>query len=371
MNIIYFQPASQITNAGDILINKALLDLLREKGKIIFNDKGRPEWFVKECTSEKDVLLSEISKKDLYASIEDELTTNPNSQIYLFFPPGHSSRKGLKNAYRRMRNAFRLLRLKNKGCKIVRVGFSIGPFDLPNAVAEWFYNCAFYEYGLREKISYDLAKQLKLRTRSFFPDLAWSYNLSHTLPELKGNQEGVVLSFRSNTYGIKHDPNYLNITREKLLNLLRSKFSKETKITIVYQVLSDRTGMEELATFLRDHFENTQFLDKNLSLEEASEIYSKSQFVISNRLHVLLFALINGSIGIPFIEPLDNKKIVGIFSVHGLDELILERGNTQDAINQSFNHILVNEVNIRQKLNRVHLSVVEEMRDKIHRLFQN
>jgi polysaccharide pyruvyl transferase WcaK-like protein len=54
------------------------------------------------------------------------------------------------------------------------------------------------------------------------------------------------------------------------------------------------------------------------------DLYSSASMVCSNRLHVLMFAMFCGSLPIAIVNRDKEKKINGIFSDAGLEEIILD-----------------------------------------------
>lgn len=65
-NKIFFLPASQVDNTGDVLINKVLLDQLRKHGELIINDENKPDWFLDEIGVVKSERLSSHTTSKFY-----------------------------------------------------------------------------------------------------------------------------------------------------------------------------------------------------------------------------------------------------------------------------------------------------------------
>ena len=369
MIVIFFQPAGQISNIGDILINKSLLLLLRPYGKVIFNDTDRPRWFVDECIENGDLLMSDFPGKTINQIIIKFKKDFKEQDIafYCFFPPGHTSRKGLVNACRRFYQILSLGRLKVQGCKVVRLGFSIGPFDFTNAIAESIVSSFYLTYGLREQESIRLAKRFFFRSIDYFPDLAWAF----PVPEkrLDVPREYVVLSFRSNAYGTIHDPAYLLKTKEKLRASLQRTYSKNQPFHLVYQVGSDREGMLDLYHYLSLYFDCVTFTDKLMTLPEAGEIYANASLIISNRLHVLLYGMLFDTLGVAFIKESDNKKIIGIYQLNKLHDLLFDVASDESGFANDFDYVVKNREKFVEKFHRIRKLNQQEIEKKIYKLF--
>lgn len=329
-NKIFFLPASQIDNTGDVLINKILLDELRAYGELIINDEGKPDWFLEEIGVLAPEKLSSCSTLKFYDYLQSQLREMKKEyNIFLVIHPGHTSRKGYKAAlfgdHGFLFTRF-LRKLKKEGCQILRFGFSIGPFDFYNTIAEFFYTSVFKKYAVRDAESFSLGKKYHFRNLIQMPDLAWSYkNDSAVNDNLKPY---VVLSFRSNKFGTVHSTTYL----QPIIKQLKQILSKEQNIKIVYQVKYDRDPALEIYEQLSKSFENVELIDEKLNLQKATDIYKSADYIISNRLHVLLLGMVQKVLAFPLIIPGDNAKIINIYKDNNLDNYLL---SLQDDYSQN------------------------------------
>jgi hypothetical protein len=323
---IHFQPASQIDNAGDQLINLATLNAVRRYGEIVVNDLRTPDWFIQGIGAGKDRRFSEFASRRFYVSLATMLLkqkfSGPALKQYLVFPPGHSARSGWREA----RIAFvwyaKLLLLRWLGCTVVRAGFSIGPFDRLNGWVESFGSRCFSYYGVRDRQSLALAQRFGFSEPHYFPDLAWSYlPPQRVAPAPAGGP--VVLSFRSNAYGVVHSPEYLRPIRERLSQLLLGPALAGRRVVVAFQVQSDSEASQEIFEDLRDQGVDVTLLSAKLSIDEAASLYAGACCVISNRLHVLLLAAQSGTLPIPLADMKDNVKITSILDDNGLSDLIV------------------------------------------------
>lgn len=324
MNSIYFIPALQIENTGDLLINKVALQLIRKYGQLIIVDSLTNRWFIDEVKSTHDKLLSEMNRTSLDRHLLKCLIKScvQKDKIYMVLAPGHTARQGEDKARSIIKRNKRLILFKTLGLKIVRFGFSIGPFDRANLIAEAIRSKAYYFYGVRDRGSLDMAIRGGFKNPQLFPDLAWSYKPPLADPS-NGEDFYVVLSFRSNIYGTEHDEIYFSPYVKQIKEILAALTSRRFRIVISYQVEYDREASFMLKNTLEKDFE-VELIDKKLLLDEAAQIYGKAKLVISNRLHVLLFALQCHTISFPLIDPVGNKKIYHIWEDNQMSNAILD-----------------------------------------------
>jgi len=366
---IYFKPALQIENTGDLLINKAAIDLLRTYGRVIIDDKNTPDWFIDQISvKDTDYRLSEISGKSLFRTIFRKLMNGQiNTQIYLVIQPGHTSRKGRKIAMAGFREFLKFSILKALGCRIIRTGFSIGPFDNYNAWMESLSSKNYYHYAVRDNESLELAKKYKFKQPQYAPDLAWNY--SPRKNEETEDQGYYVLSFRSNPHGKVHDASYLNPIKQELHDLLKRTIPPQSRIIVAYQVKYDRDASIDLVNELAQSFPNIELLDKKLLLNDAERLYSGAKCVISNRLHVLLLAMQVDSLALPFVYETDNRKITSIYKDNQLSFMILPCNEKTSVLADKVNYVLKNKAQILEEFRKLVYKNKKLIRYKMDEVF--
>jgi len=327
MNYFFYNPSTQYINTGDLLINKSLVALLRKHGQVIIDDNHKPETFVAQLLAENDQRLSAITDKSFLDFIEHKLQTSPGDTYYLVFVPGDISAKGFKKALARVWFVVsRLYKLKRMGCRILRMGVSLNTLDVSNMIAESIYSSAFDVYGLRDRQSMVKAARFHFSNVRYSPDLAWAYRPEVIYRDSYIKGKYILISFRANQYGVVHDGDYFLSIKNRLFAVLSQSSLDSYKIVVSYQVQSDREACLELVDLFSNGFE-VEFIDKSLSLDEAVHLYTGADLIISNRLHVLLFGTICKTLSIPFINPLDNKKIAGIYEDNQIYDMVLDYRN--------------------------------------------
>jgi polysaccharide pyruvyl transferase WcaK-like protein len=326
MTRIYFQPASQVDNVGDLLINLATMRALRPYGTVVVNDLRSPGWFIDAIGAGGDQRASQLFRHNFHVSLALRLIRQRlgREQVrdFLVLAPGHTARKGKREAAVAFIWYTKLLVLRVLGCTIVRAGFSIGPFDRLNAWVESYGTRAFSVYGVRDSQSLALARRHGFSRPSYFPDLAWAYR-----PEVAQGpprpDRPIVLSFRSNAFGKVHDGAYLAPILDRLRSLLSAPLLSSRPIVVAFQVESDGPAARGIFDGLRRSGFPVELRTSVLSLDEAARVYADAWCVISNRLHVLLLALQSGTLPIALADSKDNIKITSILNDNNLEELVV------------------------------------------------
>lgn len=363
-NIIYLLPAVQYNNTGDILINKVLIEELRLYGDLIINDKGFPTWFFEELGVSENEKFSHHYKEDFFNAIKLSMRDNAEISHFLVIHPGHTSRQGWKTSILSDHGIIKTLQylyLKQRGLKFLRFGFSIGPFDTFNTFSESFYTRAFSYYGVRDSKSLKLAKNAYFKKPQLMPDLAWRYTFDN---ENDKKTNDIILSFRSGSFGTTHvSENIVPIIAE--LKTIISSFNQNYVIKVVYQVLFDKQGAVEIYEALISADLNVEIINEKLNLPEASELYKNAKFIISNRLHVVLLGLVQGTPAFPLVRKDHNQKIINIFTDNNLDDYLLYIGDTLN--NEKKIERILDKKEEQNKLK----NLIAENSTKVEKVFQS
>ena len=326
-NKIYYDPFTQYENTGDLLINLSLLSNLKGYGEIIVDDKNKPEWFLQNLLQNEEIRFSTYSQRDIVSyllrTLPRRVFSSRKEKVYLLLVPGDTSRKGRKKAISKFKELSKFAVLKFFGCRIVRLGFSIGPFDRLNLLAEKLSSHIYHAYGLRDTKSLALAKKNNFKHLFFAPDFAWSYRLNLSNRRSEGASSYIVLSFRSNAYGTLHDKAFLEPVLKNLNAILSLDYFKAFQVKVVYQVQFDRDASTQIYEYLKDKCD-IEFIDRKLLLDDCLTLYNGARLIISNRLHVLLSAALTGTLSLPLINAQQNKKIVSIYEDNNLSSLLLD-----------------------------------------------
>ena len=159
-----------------------------------------------------------------------------------------------------------------------------------------------------------------------------------------------MLSFRNRGFatpvgGHAEDP----IAKQVLDALAFLKGRLDLKIIVAYQVAEDALFCGYLAGLLRSDYE-VEFIDKQMTLDDAREVYRKAAFTMSNRLHSLLLSYKYGCVPIALVDREENMKIVSTFEDCGLGELLINIGDDSSVWGALLGHIIDNKEKLYHKI---------------------
>src|SRR5262249_888424 len=144
----------------------------------------------------------------------------------------------------------------------------------------------------RDSESLGYAKSIGVRRPEFFPDLAWLLPKAGT-EAARGND--VVISFRESTNLTERSPWY----RERLISTLDQVLAQllartGRKLIVAHQVDYDRDFCRDLYRRYSSLYPSV-LVENKLDLRSMGDIYRRASWVVSNRLHVLLFGMLHGA----------------------------------------------------------------------------
>ncbi len=354
MNKIFYNANTQYGNTGDLLIHKSLLQSLAAYGKVIIEDKTIPEWYLNKLKLPHCKRLSAYTSLSLTAYIiKTCLSKKKGTNVYYIDGLGHKMSKGNKRAFRTLITSLKYMTLKLFGCRILRFGVTLGPFDKANAITEAIISKSYYFYSVRDRESQELAKKLNFTKTPYFPDLAWSYTLQKELITYQPQRTGkyIVLSFRSNSIGVVSDTKYLDYIIERLKLLLDNPRLNQYKLVVLYQVEYDKEASQYITKQFSSKHE-VELINERLFIEEAATVYQNAEMIISNRLHVLLLGAISGSLPVAFLKTAKHTKVVNIFKINNLLDLVIDTEVTKETLDKKINQILDNRSPYLEAINK-------------------
>src|SRR5690606_33641546 len=130
----------------------------------------------------------------------------------------------------------------------------------------------------------------------------------------------IAVSFRGGAYGSKIDE--LLVGRIEAW-LRKCDFTLDDELCFFYQVEHDRELNCGFAERLSQRA-NVEVVQDRITPEKIDYFYHDKKVVISNRLHVPLYALKNGCLPIAVVDRKSNRKIVSLFKDIGLEDFIFD-----------------------------------------------
>lgn len=306
--IFFYSAKTQFSNAGDALINRELVDLLRKRGRVVAISGGAPSAFIAEVGLREQELVpgkeASLILKALAAGVRGR-------RAYLVQTPGDMGSGGgvgpalLRAAVTPVLALF--------GVKIIHVGASLSetsPFKL--SLLAW--RSRFMQgFGLRDPRSLKTATSSNFKNIHYFPDLAFGLEAR---PQVSKQTPGVrlALSFRGDQLGQGE--------RDALLSVLNQSLEKLPAIASVKVVVQVDRDLEFARRIVETLARWNPELEHTLSIEGLRTAYAETDIILTNRLHALLLAALSGAAPVAVVDPERNKKVVGLLEGLGLADLV-------------------------------------------------
>ncbi|MGF1603308.1 MAG: polysaccharide pyruvyl transferase family protein [Thermosynechococcaceae cyanobacterium] len=334
-NIFFISARIKYENLGDLLINRILVEKLRDFGQIISDDRGVPDSVYNLLGLKDSERLSSFSNSFVASmmSYKFKLNKDHNSGVFWIKTPGgyHGSINNFLSTTKSI--AIHIL-LKVFNIHICTFGISVGPYSKSRQIFEkWKANCTYF-YAVRDSISQDYAKSIGIDKVLRFPDLALMSECKLDL-SIDKSDEYIIFSFRESTNDLDNSIDYqerLFTYLSKIVELVSVTWGK--RIFVCYQVASDYEFCSKIYQKYRDRH-NIILVEEQLTINSICDIYSKATYTFSNRLHVLLFSGIFGSIPVAVIDAEKHRKINGIYKDMDMSDLIIDISNQESNISET------------------------------------
>ncbi|AHK17387.1 polysaccharide pyruvyl transferase family protein [Thalassolituus oleivorans] len=307
---IFFQVKTQYHNLGDALINQELVNLLVKQGDLSICIAGVPQSFRDKIDLSGGRTYNSFL---IFLFVMISTVIFKRCEVQLFMNPGgEGGELGFKGYAKKLIGLayYKIISLMN--VKIVRIGVSYGTMD------SWYIRYLrslskiIKHHYVRDSYSYRLLEKYSIDVTGILPDLAFNKE-NITVKNRIGYESlasSIVISIRPTEI----------LETEKLVELLK-KMTNGFEVVIAFQVETDRNFSQLLAKKM-----NCKFIDVSDSFESAGDLYSKTKYVISNRLHVLLLAASVGSIPIALTNIRENRKVIALFEDMGWAEFLVDMG---------------------------------------------
>lgn len=292
----YMSLRTQYENLGDYLIAQATIDILKDIGDITLDIRNVPQKYIDLFEFPNNVKLV---KEGFINSI---LFSKNKKWIYIVKPGGHGSSKNLKANFRTFLMTIYFL--------FAKIFFKIKVFKMSHSHSDElsffdkYYEKIFDLNLVRDEETYINYKLNNINNIYNFSDFAMYYlsKKSKFYHEEELKKENIIISLRYDRLNDESNISY---------SLAKKLLEKENLNNIIYlsQVTFDNQLNEEKSK--KNGCEHLKYEITNESIYKITKKYKTAKYVISNRLHVLLLALINGCIPIALIDEEKDKKIIG------------------------------------------------------------
>lgn len=316
----FYGAKTQHENLGDLVINRLLLERIREKGEVHILVNGVPGWYLDSVVCESDNIYESsvlFVKKLLLSSV---FGSNGSRKVVLVLNPGGFS--GDYNLYGLVRQVMLLgfyTVLKVTGVEIIRLGASFERIGSRRALVERLKSKVMKFVGLRDSLSISISKNLKWSNCAEFPDFAFLLR--------KSDSDRSIGSGENSRYGVAGFYSRKNSSQDEFIEKQLAKVCAHLnehgadELLVTSQVIFDESVNDSLVERLSETCVCRSVVCR--SEKSALNIYGGSAWVLSNRLHVLLFALSQGVLAFALVSHEHDIKIIGIFRDMQLPELII------------------------------------------------
>ncbi len=370
MKYICYQTKTDFKNTGDALINKALLDVLRNYGNIKCNcSSDVSTFFIRELgitDSEKVKCKSEISFVTSILKLAFKSKKNKN-QVYLVSGLGHQWGGSLKKCIRNFIAGLIFPLYKIFGIKIIKIGMSIGPISNTLAITEKIRSIFIDYYYVRDTKSLTLCHNIGIKKAKICPDMSWIYLIDK--PKKLNNNNIVTISLRESILDEKNNYYIESMLKKcsEILEVINKKVDGNIKIYFIYQVEKDKFFCDKAYQNFKDVYD-CEFIENRITLDDAKNIYGKATYNISNRMHSILLGYKYGALPIALVDTEKHIKISQTLIDNNLNELLIDVYKDK---NNNIEFLIENKEVIYDKLIKVEKNKQEELMNVLDNIFNN
>jgi len=326
MNLIFFQTKTYFANTGDVLINNALINTLRQHGMLYANCSDEiPAEFVRELNlaeNERIRVKNEMRfiSVVLRTAISNKRTGN---KVFVFSGLGDMYGGGMKPVIRNIASGMLFPLLRMFGVRIIRIGRSIGPLTKPMAISERIRSWALTRYYVRDSKSLQRAHEIGIEKARFCPDMSWLYEMHHDRRVNMTNK--VVVNLRNAIFDdAPAEFREKTLAKcEEILEQLRKKIGDSMEVYVAHQINEDALFSKEVFNRIRNQY-SVRFVEKKMSLSDLKAVYGNADYLVSNRMHALLSGYKYGALPIALIDVETHTKISATLKDACLDALMID-----------------------------------------------
>lgn len=297
---IYFEVKTQFSNLGDALINSCLIKMLSQKGELCICIDGVPKKFINKLDIPSSAIIFN-NKKLFYI----DMYVNKQKKIMFMNPGDESGELSLSQFIKKCLGLLKYVAIKFSGTDLVRIGVSYNNLGKLRTRYLKLLSKIIRLHYVRDTISLNELKDKGVYINGLIPDLAF---LLEFQPKNNIPTKYALVSIRK----------YENVSFSDVNEYLKNIIQKDTW-DWSFQVEADENYIKNLISINSDKIE---VKDLTFSISNARNFYSEYEYVITNRLHVLLLAVSVGCKTIALLQKEKNKKIEGILNDLGLDNLV-------------------------------------------------
>lgn len=331
---LFFRVKTQFDNLGDALINRELIRLCVRQGTMIVCMDAVPDRFGRWLALEKipglviEDRVGSFLVRFLWCSVGAMLRRM--SVWYVLNPGGYLGEISTVAFIGRILKAMVLSFFRLMGVRTLLVGASYEDLGKKNLASLRFLSKSIAVHAVRDTGSFAYCKDNGVRVGLVLPDLAFNIELSN---QTTASRRQVCLVSLRETVSDDFQSSLTNMLREAYL---QKRFGN---VELAYQVERDRVVLERFCiTLIRGGLPVADEIVVLMEgIEENLRIYSDVEYVVSNRLHVLLLAYAAGAVPIAVVDAGSNEKIRALYRDLGIDCWCVEVSPGPSAIERLAN----------------------------------
>lgn len=309
-NCVFYSLSTQFDNLGDCIINQLVIEQSAHHSQVHVLCRGVPSWLRVRLSGREGIVLYDAAGK-YFVSLFVRLIRRSN--VSFLFKPGHlGGRRGVLPLVRLAASASFCRVFKLFGGRIVRAGCSLGPdFSRSEQFFQKVIGRCHSVYGVRDDASIALATAFGIPGIVYTPDLAFLLPFSNGIGECRGR---VAVSFRSR--------GWMASGFGSVLGHVQAFCGESGKtMTVIQQVMYDEQVTKTICS--ETGCDAVRFVQSEFGVNQVFGSLRESEFMISNRLHSLLFGWASGVIPVAVVDDTVDEKIVSLFGSLGLGGLVV------------------------------------------------
>lgn len=307
-------------NLGDIIINTLLIRELSKYSKVLIKSSPNQEMLNLIFRDNKfscNIEIYNASKNIIWYKLCVLKLLLSRKIDYSFETPGHlcSRSSKVKSFLKILLDIIKVYIYRFFGVKYIQLGITLGPYTK----LEWFFvkhlNRLSYKTVVRDKHNYEQLKQKGLNV-NYIHDLAFLLYDNELINNFESSSDKFDLgvSLRGSLIGHSLDREYFDKQLNDLSLIISKNLDVIKSVIILFQVHADENTSIEINNFLKIKYPNISitFRSSQLKFDEAITYYKSSNYLITNRLHVYLIAMIVGSKTLVLTDIDKHQKLISI-----------------------------------------------------------
>lgn len=322
--VVVYSLATQHDNLGDLLINQQFIKWLQNNFKVVIEDKGVPDNFLHAAAGSDAVRASDNKSKYSIKSkvFYESLLLSHASIDGIVLSPGHFGDSTLAKDLKKTVVLFISLFFRVKNISTYRVGISFGKMSLVGRFIESLTVFSFKLYAVRDVDSRSSLFRFAHKRCVVIPDLSFlAFDEYSTCSRESLKVSDVLISFRGDRSPPLVSDHYHRMIKADIPEICQLTFKS---ICCYSQVKYDAEFLKSIYDSISPDTTAASYHEEYSDIGKAAALINNVDIVISNRLHVLLPAIMLGKLVVAVGTYEDDKKIFSIFKDMGVQEFFYD-----------------------------------------------